>query len=116
MLIAFATSDCARVDEQFRRASHLAVYEITERGHRLHRIWAFPQDRSVKTQQRIDAIRGVATVYVSAIGPSSAARLASHGIRPATLPPGTPIARILAALAADARDAAAWADRAPAAP
>jgi nitrogen fixation protein NifX len=106
MKIAFATSDCTRVDEQFRRATHLAVYEITASGHRLDRICAFPLDRSVKTQQRIDAILGASVVYVSAIGPSSAARLAAHGIRPATLPTGTPIAKVLAAFEADARDPA----------
>jgi nitrogen fixation protein NifX len=97
MKIAFATSDCLVVDEQFRRASHLVVYEITGSGHRLDGIRAFPADRSVKTQERIDAIQGASLVYVVAIGPSSAARLAAHGIRPATLPAGTPIARVLAA-------------------
>jgi nitrogen fixation protein NifX len=106
MKIAFATSDCTVVDEQFRRASNLVVYEITPSGHHLDRICAFPQDRSVKTQQRIDAIAGAAIVYVSAIGPSSAARLAAHGIRPATLPAGTSIARVLAALEARERDPA----------
>jgi nitrogen fixation protein NifX len=98
MKIAFATSDCTRVDEQFRRASHLVVYEITGSGHRLDGIRAFPQDRSVKTQARLDAIQGVSVVYVSAIGPSSAARLAAHGVRPAPVPAGTTIARVLAAL------------------
>jgi nitrogen fixation protein NifX len=99
MKIAFATSDCTIVDEQFRRASHLVVYEITAGGHRLDRICAFPEDRSVKTQERIDAIQGASVVYVSAIGPSSAARLAAHGIRPATLAVGTAIAKVLAAFA-----------------
>lgn len=106
MMIAFATSDLTFVDEQFRRASHLAVYEITASGHRLDRICAFPQDRSVKTQARMDAIRGAAIVYVSAIGPSSAARLAAHGIRPATLPVGATIAKVLAAFDTHAREAA----------
>jgi nitrogen fixation protein NifX len=102
MKIAFATSNCTVVDEQFRRASNLVVYEITATGHRLDRICAFPNDRSVKTQDRIDAIQGASIVYVSAIGPSSAARLAAHGIRPATLPVGTTIARVLAAFEAHA--------------
>jgi predicted Fe-Mo cluster-binding NifX family protein len=106
MKIAFATSDSTFVDEQFRRASNLVVYEITGSGHRLDRICAFPKDRSVKTQQRIEAILGVSVVYVSAIGPSSAARLAAHGIRPATLPAGTSIAKVLSAFESHGRDPA----------
>jgi nitrogen fixation protein NifX len=99
MKIAFATSDCLAVDEQFRRATHLVVYEITESGHALDRICAFPQDRAVKTEERIRAITGASIVYVTAIGPSSAARLAARGIRPAPVPAGTPIAKVLAGLA-----------------
>jgi hypothetical protein len=69
----------------------------------------FPQDRSVKTQERIDAIQGADLVYVSAIGPSSAARLAAHGIRPAPLPAGTTIAKVLAALEARCAGQGCWA-------
>lgn len=104
MKIAFASSDCTRIDEQFRRASNLVIYEITPGGQRLDRICAFPRDRAVRSQHRLDAIAGAAVVYVSAIGPSSAARLVAHGIRPATLPEGTTIARVLAAFAAAAGD------------
>lgn len=98
MKIAFATSNCTAVDEQFRRASHLVVYEISPAGQVLDRICAFPPDRAVKTEERIRAITGAAIVYVTAIGPSSAARLAARGIRPAPVPPGTPISKVLAAL------------------
>jgi nitrogen fixation protein NifX len=106
MKIAFATSNCALVDEQFRRASHLVVYEITANGHQLDRICAFPGDRTIRTEERIRAISGASIVYVTAIGPSSAARLAARGIRPATLPPGTTISRVLAAFEAHERDPA----------
>lgn len=95
MKIAFATSDCEHVNEQFRRASHIVVYEITRSGHQLVRTCAFPADRSVRTEERMHAIAGVSIVYVTAIGPSSAARLASRGIRPATARAGTPIAELL---------------------
>jgi nitrogen fixation protein NifX len=100
MKIAFATSDCRVIDEQFRRATYLVVYEITPDGQSLDRICAFPQDCTVRTEERIRAIAGASIVYVTAIGPSSAARLAARGIRPAPLAPGTPITRVLAAYGA----------------
>ncbi len=99
MKIAFATADREHVNEQFRRASHLVVYEITQLGHRLDRTCAFPADREVRTEERIRAIAGAEIVFVTAIGPSSAARLAARGIRAATAPAGTRIAELLAQLA-----------------
>lgn len=107
MKIAFATSDCLAVDEQFRRATHLVVFDVTPDGHELDRICAFPEDRAVKTEARISAISGASIVYVTAIGPSSAARLAARGIRPAPLPAGTPISKVLAGLAAQRAQAGA---------
>ncbi len=96
MLIAFATSDGVHVDQQFRRASSLAVYEVGPTGHRLDRVCAFAPDRAVKTEQRLDAIRGAAIVYGVAFGPSSVLRLFQRGIRAATAPAGTPIGTVLA--------------------
>ncbi len=98
MRIAFATSDGVHVDEQFRRATRLAIYAVGPGGARLERMVAFAPDRSIRTDGRIDAIRGVSVVFGTAFSPSSAVRVAAHGIRPATAPAGTPIAGLLARL------------------
>ena len=81
MKIAFATSDGVHVDQQLRRASRLDVYEVGPRGLRLDRTFTFPPDRSVKTDERLEAIRGAAIVFGTAFGPSSAARVASRVLR-----------------------------------
>lgn len=96
MRIAFATSDGVHLDQQFRRAARLAVYELRPTGPRLEQVFAFAPDRAVKTEERLAAVRGVSVVYGTAFGPSSAARLAQRGIRAATAPAGTPIADLLA--------------------
>jgi nitrogen fixation protein NifX len=98
MRVAFATGDCEHVNEQLRGASHLVVYEVTAAGCRLDRTCAFASDARHGTDERIRAIAGSAIVYVSAIGPSGAARLAARGIRAATSPAGTRIRDLLADL------------------
>jgi predicted Fe-Mo cluster-binding NifX family protein len=98
MKVAFATSDHATVDQQFRRASRLAVYEVGADGHRLLGTHSFPPDRAIKTRERMKAIDGVSVVYGVAFLPSTVARLRQGGIRAATAPAGTPIASLLAEL------------------
>lgn len=95
MKIAFATRDHEHVDDQFRSAPHLDVYEVTGAGAQLDRACEFPPERRVGTDERMRAIAGSAVVFVSAIGPSLAARLAAHGFRVATAPAGTRIAELL---------------------
>jgi len=102
MKVAFATSDLELVNEQFRSASHLVVYEITPGASLLERICVLPLDRKVGTDDRIRAIDGASIVFVSAIGPSLAVRLAQQGIRVATTPSGTRIAAVLAWIGARA--------------
>ena len=105
MKIAFATGDGVHVNEQFRRASQLAIYEVTAEGHRLDRVCSFAPDRSIKTEERIGAISDAAIVYGVAYGPSSVLRLARHGMRAATAPPGTRIETLLERHVEAARDA-----------
>jgi len=93
--VAFATSDAEHVNEQFRRASHLAVYDVTPSGSRLEQVHAFTREGGHRSGDRMRAIAGAAIVFVVAIGPSSAARLGMHGIRAATAPAGTRIAALL---------------------
>ena len=103
MKVAFATSDGVHLDERFRRASRLDVYEVDERGARLHGSHTFPPDRTVKTEARLIAIAGASIVYGTAFIPSAAARIAASGIRPATAPTGTPIAELLERLVESGR-------------
>jgi nitrogen fixation protein NifX len=98
--VAFATADREHVNEQFRRASHLVVYEVSPTGWRHERTCVFPPERALRTDERIGAIAGAAIVFVTAIGPSSAARLAQRGIRAATAPEGTRISDLLVRLGA----------------
>jgi predicted Fe-Mo cluster-binding NifX family protein len=98
MKVAFATSDLASVDEQFRRASHLVVYEVDAAGARQIGVHRFARDRAVKTAERLKAIGEVSIVYGIAFLPSTVARLTEAGIRPATAPKGTAIAALLAEL------------------
>ena len=98
MKVAFATSDLSTIDEQFRRASHLAVYEVRAGGHGQATVHTFSRDRAIKTKERMKAIAGASIVYGVAFLPSTVARLREGGIRAATAPAGTPIAAILAEL------------------
>jgi nitrogen fixation protein NifX len=99
MRIAFATSDGVRVDQQVRRASRLDIYELGPDGPRLADSWSFSADRSVKTAERVEVLAGVEVVFGVAFSPSSAARFARAGVKPATAPKGTPIADLLERLA-----------------
>lgn len=104
MRVAFATMTGENVEGQFRRTPRLVVYEVTETGSRLERTCPFV-DGSHRSQDRIQAIADASMVFVAAIGPSIAARLASRGIRPATVPEGTPIRDVLTALERSAQEA-----------
>jgi len=98
MKVAFATSDLSTIDEQFRRASRLAVYEVDPGGSRQLAVHSFARDRAIKTKERMKAIAGVGIVYGVAFLPSTVARLRVGGIEAATAPAGTAIASILAEL------------------
>lgn len=98
-MIAFATRDGVHVNEELRRSSGVVVYEVGAGVHRLARVATFAPGAG-RTEDRMLALAGCALVYVSAAGPSIAARLASRGIRVATAPVGTPIERLLQELRA----------------
>ncbi len=97
--VAFATADCEHVDAEFRRAPHLVVFEWTPAGFDVDRVYAFRPGGRASTEDRIRTILGVDVVYVAAIGPSQAARLAGHGIQPATAPARSRIRAVLEVLA-----------------
>lgn len=95
--VAFATEDGVHVDAELRTASRLDVYEITAAAARLLRSCSLlAQGRSGKA--RLEALAGVDLVFVRAIGPSGAARLAARGIRAATSHRRAPIEALVALL------------------
>lgn len=96
MRIAFATRDGEHVGGQLRRAPRVAVYDVTAEGWQLARMCCF-DPVAHRSHHRIQAIAGAAIVFVGAIGPSLAARLAAIGVRAATAREGTPIRELLAA-------------------
>lgn len=100
-----AGSDGVHVDQQFRRASRLAVYQLDAAWARLDQTFTFAPEGSVRTEERLEAIGGAAIVVGTVFGPSSVARLAERGIRAATARPGTRIAELLARFARLEREA-----------
>ncbi len=98
MKIAFATTDGEHVHGELRRAPIVVVYEVGPSGFQLDRASAFRED-TARSEDRIRALAGTGMVYAAAMGPSTAARLAARGIRPATAPEGTPIRDLLATIA-----------------
>ncbi len=97
MKVGFITRDDEHVQGQLRSAPRLLVYQVTAAGSRLERSCAFDPaaDRST---HRLEALAGAALVYVAAIGPSMAARLAARGVQAATAREGTPIRDVLRSL------------------
>jgi predicted Fe-Mo cluster-binding NifX family protein len=83
MKIAFATTDGVHVNAELRSAPRLDVYEVSSETVRLQRSTSLAELPN-GISSRIRALAGVGIVYVSAVGPSTAARLAAHGVRVAT--------------------------------
>jgi nitrogen fixation protein NifX len=94
MRVAFATLDGLHVNSDLRGAPRLDLYEVTCQGARLQRVCEL-QSAGRGLGARLEAIAGAELVYVAAIGPSAAARLAAHGIGVATSPGGAPVDALL---------------------
>lgn len=99
MKVAFATTDGRHVQGELRRASLVVVYEVGGEGWQLERLSSF-DGHAHRSQHRLEAIEGVSIAFAAAMGPSTAARLAARGIRPATAPEGTTIDGVLTTLSA----------------
>ena len=97
MRVAFVTSDGEHVDGELRRAPSLALFDVTHASVAPAGTATF-REAGQRSQDRVAALGDADLVYVSAIGPSMAARVAAVGVRVATTPPGTPIRTLLAAL------------------
>ena len=108
MKVAFATQDLKRVDAHFGWAKNLAIYEISQEGHRFLEAIQFDGDlqedgNEDKLTPKLNAIHDCAILYVAAIGGSAAARVVAKNIHPVKVGQPEDIADILAAIAGGAR-------------
>ena len=91
MRIAFATRDGHHLDEQFRAAPRLVIYEVTAAGFLRHGEAAVSAAPGRRSEAKAWALAGCDVLYAAAIGPSSVARLVARGIQVATAPLGAGI-------------------------
>ncbi len=90
MKIAFASQDLVHVDAHFGWARNLVIYDITPESYCLDKVISFDQNLAEdgnedKLVPKIDALDGVAILYVAAIGGSGAARIIAKKIHPVKL-------------------------------
>ncbi len=103
MKIAFATQDLKTVDAHFGWAKNIAIYEISDTGHRFLESVQFSGDlqedgNDDKLGPKLAAIEDCAILYVAAIGGSGAARVVAKNIFPMKVNEPTPIEDLLAKL------------------
>ncbi|MBO9998001.1 MAG: nitrogen fixation protein NifX [Cyanobacteria bacterium SID2] len=87
MKIAFATDDLVHINAHFGWASQMSVYDVTTDGYEFVGLLNFSGDlkedgNEDKLVPKLKAVADCTIVYVSAIGPSAAARLVNRGITP----------------------------------
>lgn len=85
MKVAFATKSLEKVDEHFGHAKIMAIYEVDRDGYRFVEYRKFdyiPDEEIDKINIKIDGIKDCAIVYVSAIGPTAAAKVVKNKIHP----------------------------------
>ena len=87
MKIAFATQDLETVNAHFGWAKNIAIYELDPDRYQLVNIASFESGLAEdgnedKLLPKIDALEGVAILYVAAIGGSGAARIVAKKIHP----------------------------------
>lgn len=100
MKIAFATEDQQHVDAHFGWAKCIAVYDVSPEGYHFVENFTFADGleedgNEDKLTPKLEAIKDVAIVYVTAIGGSAAARVVANKIHPIKLPQPEPIVSLL---------------------
>jgi len=105
MKVAFATQDLKRVDAHFGWAKNIAIYEISDEGHRFLEAIQFEGDlqedgNEDKLAPKLEAIKDCAILYVAAIGGSGAARVVASNIHPMKVTEPEEISALLAKLGA----------------
>ncbi len=96
MKIAFASTDGVTVNEHFGRCNQFVVYEFKEDGYRfielrnfsegeykaIEETRAFPEIHNDLVWDKVKALSDCKIIYMTEIGPPSAARLSQKGIMP----------------------------------
>jgi len=97
--IAVATSDRQHVDQHFGSTVCFAMYRMDAESHRFVEAVRFPPEdhdgNEDKLQERIDALKDCAAVYVQAVGSSAIRRLLAMGVQPLKVTPGQAISSTL---------------------
>jgi len=113
MKVAFATKDGVRVNEHFGRCGLFAIYEVNEKGYRFLELRNFAEGRDAKIEEtkgmeeihdmavwnKVKALSDCKIIYMTEIGPPSAARLSQKGIIPLKVKEETLIEECLERLA-----------------
>ncbi|SKA24628.1 nitrogen fixation protein NifX [Consotaella salsifontis] len=102
--IAVATNDLERLDAHFGSAMKFALYDVTAENCRLVEVLAFDDvtsedsahtDSEDRITPKVEALAGVALLFVLAIGGPSAAKVVRAGIHPIKVKEAEPIATVI---------------------
>lgn len=109
MKVAFASTDEITVNEHFGRCGKFVIYEIRKEGYRFLEIRIFSEGRDIKIEEsrdnpelhndlvwdKVKALSDCKIIYITEIGPPSAARLSQKGIMPLKVKEGTTVQECL---------------------
>ena len=100
MKVAFCTQDMQHVDAHFGWAKNIVVYNIDTEGYSLAETLQFggslfEDGNEDKLAPKLEALKDVAIVYLSAIGASAAARIVAKNIHPVKVDATEAIAGLL---------------------
>lgn len=102
LTIAFASSDMKTVNQHFGSAEAFVIYAVDPDSSRLAEVVQFgelAQDGDEgKLAVKMNALDGCAAVYAQAMGSSAIAQLSQRGVQAMKVPPGTPIAQLVASI------------------
>ncbi len=105
MKVAFASTDEKTVNEHFGRCGQFVIYEIDNEGYRFLEIRKFSEGKDSKIEDskeqpeihnelvwdKVKALSDCKIVFMTEIGPPSAARLSQKGMMPLKVKDGTTI-------------------------
>lgn len=100
MKVAFCTQDMQHVDAHFGWAKNIVVYNVDLEGYSLAETLQFggslfEDGNEDKLTPKLEALKDVAIVYLSAIGASAAARIVAKNIHPVKVEATEAIAGLL---------------------
>lgn len=100
MKVAFCTQDMQHVDAHFGWAKNIVIYNVDVEGYSLAETLQFggsmfEDGNEDKLVPKLEALKDVAIVYLSAIGASAAARIVAKNIHPVKVDATEAIAALL---------------------